>query len=250
MNLPSVQLAQAADELTQRLADLGSEERAAWDRDYLHSEMTHLGVPLPELRRAVSAVRRALPPLTRDDVVALAGLLWRGTVYDHRQAAVQLLAQQARLLTPADLPTLEAMLRAARTWALVDTLAVHVAGRITLQHREAVGAVIDGWAGDEDFWIRRSALLVLLPGIRADTPDLERLDRYAEAMVGESEFFVRKAIGWVLRETSRSDDRFVTAWVEARIDRVSGVTLREAVRHLPAADRDRLTRAYRQAHGR
>ncbi|MGW2859024.1 DNA alkylation repair protein [Streptomyces sp. NPDC001205] len=68
-------------------------------------------------------------------------------------------------------------------------------------------------------------------------------------MVDETEFFIRKAIGWVLRETSRRDSRFVTAWVEPRIDRISGVTLREAVRRLGDADRTRLLDAYRRAHG-
>ncbi|MFE9559128.1 DNA alkylation repair protein [Streptomyces sp. NPDC006703] len=249
MSLPHSRLTEAADQLTEQLARLGTPQRAAWDRDYLHSDLVHLGVPIPYLRRAVKTTSRNLRSLTRSDVLALADLLWTSDVYEHRQAAVHLLTRHTDLLTPADLVTVEAMLRAARTWALVDTLAVHGAGAMTLQHQETAGTVLDRWAIDQDFWLRRTALLALLPGIRADAADLERLSRYADAMLEEPEFFIRKAIGWVLRETSRRDHHFVTAWVESRIDRISGVTLREAVRHLHDTDRTRLINAYRRIRG-
>ncbi|WP_189389624.1 DNA alkylation repair protein [Streptomyces sp. SDr-06] len=249
MSLSHARLAEAADQLTEQLARLGTPRRAAWDRDYLRSDLVHLGVAIPDLRRAVNATRRRLPPPTRADALALADLLWTSSVYEHRQAAVHLLTHDAALLTPADLVTVEAMVRAAHTWALVDTLAIHAAGAIMLQNGEAAGVALDRWAVDTDFWLRRSALLALIPGIRAAEPDLKRLGSYADAMVDETEFFIRKAIGWVLRETSRRDSRFVTAWVEPRIDRISGVTLREAVRRLGDADRTRLLDAYRRAHG-
>ncbi|MFI9244116.1 DNA alkylation repair protein [Streptomyces sp. NPDC053086] len=62
------------------------------------------------------------------------------------------------------------MLRGARTWALVDTLAVHGAGAITLQHKEAAGTVLDRWAIDQDFWLRRSALLCAKRSAAFTTP--------------------------------------------------------------------------------
>ncbi|MEU7062892.1 DNA alkylation repair protein [Streptomyces sp. NPDC046161] len=244
MSLPHHRLAEAAEQLTEQLARLGTPERAAWDRDYLHSDLTHLGVTIPDLRRVVTTARRSLPPPTRTDALTLGGLLWSSEVYEHRQAAVHVLTQHATLLVPSDLDIIETMLRTARTWALVDTLAVHAAGVIAVRHPDDTGRVLDQWATDHDMWIRRSALLALLPGIRTDSADLGRLDRYADAMLDEREFFIRKAIGWALRETSRRSPGFVTAWVEARIDRVSGVTLREAARRLEAEERTRLTAAY------
>jgi 3-methyladenine DNA glycosylase AlkD len=74
---------------------------------------------------------------------------------------------------------------------------------------------------------------------------VERFLRYADAMLDEREFFIRKAIGWVLRELARGRPELVVDWLTPRIARVSGVTLREAVRHLPAPDRDALVAAYR-----
>ncbi len=105
---------------------------------------------------------------------------------------------------------------------------------------------IDGWAADADFWVRRSALLALLPGIRAGRPDLPRFEAYAASMLGESEFFIRKAIGWTAREISKRDPEWVAAWTAAHARAMSGVTFREAIRRLPAAAAEEL-RALREA---
>jgi 3-methyladenine DNA glycosylase AlkD len=116
----------------------------------------------------------------------------------------------------------------------VDGLACNVAGEIAL-HDPRSWPLIDAWAVDGDFWVRRSALLALLRGIRANRPDLPRFTRYAEPMLAEREFFIRKAIGWVLREISRRDPVWVASWTELHLAGMSGVTFREAVRRLPAS---------------
>jgi 3-methyladenine DNA glycosylase AlkD len=145
-------------------------------------------------------------------------------------------------LAASDLAVLERLLRESRTWAYVDGLAGNVAGEIALRDPAGAWPVIDGWAADDDFWVRRSALLSLLRGIRAGTPDLARFTGYAESMLAEKEFFIRKAIGWVLREISRRDQAWVARWTEAHVAEMSGVTFREAVRRLPADEAERLKR--------
>jgi 3-methyladenine DNA glycosylase AlkD len=172
-------------------------------------------------------------------MVAWAVALWRAPVHERRMAAAEILTLAAPRLGAADLATVERLLRQSGTWALVDGLAVNVAGAIALRDPQA-WPVVDGWATDVDFWLRRSALLALLPGVRAGRPDLARFTRYAEAMLAEREFFVRKAIGWVLREISRRDPDWVARWTQDHLAEMSGVTFREAVRRLPAVDADRL----------
>jgi 3-methyladenine DNA glycosylase AlkD len=97
-------------------------------------------------------------------------------------------------------------------------------------------------SADDDFWIRRSALLALLSGLRRGEGDFERFSRYADAMLDEKEFFIRKAIGWVLRDTGRKRPKLVRDWLAPRLARVSGVTLREAVKPLSAEDRELFAR--------
>ena len=104
---------------------------------------------------------------------------------------------------------------------------------------------MDRWAGDDDFWIRRSSLLCELRPIRSGEP-LSRFVARADPMLEEQEFFIRKAIGWVLREAGKRRPDDVLAWLAPRTHRASGVTMREAVKYLAAADAERLMQAYRE----
>ena len=88
-------------------------------------------------------------------------------------------------------------------------------------------------------------MLALLLSLRDGAGDWNRFARYADRMLEEKEFFIRKAIGWILRETAKRRPELVVEFVEARIDRIAGLTLREAVRHLDPPQRDRLMAAYR-----
>ena len=105
--------------------------------------------------------------------------------------------------------------------------------------------MLDRWATDPDFWIRRSSLLAELRPLRAGG-DLAPFLRRADAMLDEKEFFIRKAIGWVLREVGKRRPSEVVAWLAPRTHRASGVTMREAVKYLPSEDADRLSKAYRE----
>jgi 3-methyladenine DNA glycosylase AlkD len=145
--------------------------------------------------------------------------------------AVELLDICRDRLTPADLPVLEQFLRESRTWALVDGLAASVVGHLVERHPE-LGPTLDRWAGDPDFWIRRSALLALLVPLRRGGGDFERFSHYADSMLDDTEFFVRKALGWVLRDTARKRPDLVYEWVLPRAGRLSGVAIREAVKPL------------------
>jgi 3-methyladenine DNA glycosylase AlkD len=241
--------AAVADAVIAALRPLGRPERAAQEKRYLKSDLDFLGVTLPEVRRVVITASRRHPDLTRDELVAWALALWDDALWERRIAAVEVLSLRVRALSAADLATVEELIRAGAGWALVDPLAANVAGHIALKHPDAWQR-IDAWSLDEDFWVRRAALLSLLAGIRTGQPDLARFDRYATPMLGEKEFFIRKAIGWVLREISKSDPGYVTAWTERHVREMSGVTFREAIRRLPAGEAARLAAAsqLRQAH--
>jgi 3-methyladenine DNA glycosylase AlkD len=233
----------AADALEAELRAQGDPARAASEKRYLKSRLRFHGVTLPQLERTVRAFTVAQPIADREALTALAAALWEGPVHERRMAAVVLLERHRQLLTPDDLPLLERLIRESRTWAYVDALAANVVGPLCAG-AAGTGQVLDRWALDPDFWVRRSALLSQLRPVRDGAP-LDRFLRYADGMLDEREFFIRKAIGWVLREAGRTRPGEVTAWLAERIDRVSGVTLREAVKHLPEEDARRLRAAYR-----
>ena len=169
--------------------------------------------------------------LDHDSVVALAELLWSVPVHERRMAAVDTLEFRTSLLGPRDLTLLERLLREARTWALVDALAINVVGEIVCTD-PAAARTLDRWVTDRDFWLRRAALLALIRGIRAGEPDLARIERFSDALLAEKEFFIRKAIGWLLRELAKKDPQWVVGFLEPRRDRASGLTVREALKPL------------------
>jgi 3-methyladenine DNA glycosylase AlkD len=231
----------AAADIVRALTPLGTQERAAQEKRYLKSDLEFLGVTVPDTRRVVVAAARQHPASDSAQAVAWALALWHEPVYERRLAAVEVLRLNTHLLEPADVATIEALIREARTWALVDPLAGDIVGRVALNY-PAIWSLIDAWPLDDDFWVRRSALLSLLPGIRAGRPDLARFDRYATAMLAEKEFFIRKAIGWVLREISKKDPAYVAEYTGQHITAMSGVTFREAIRRLPGHDAARLVK--------
>jgi 3-methyladenine DNA glycosylase AlkD len=235
----------AAARVVEAMLPLASPVRAAQAKSYLKSDLDFLGVTVPEIRRAVVAAARSYPRLGRDDAVAWARALCRPPVHERRTAAIEVLRLYQGELSPADLGLVEAWVRVAHGWAYVDPLAGDIAGPIARRHQQAWPR-IDAWARDEDFWVRRSALLTLLAGIRAGQPDLGRFERYATPMLAEKEFFIAKAIGWVLRETSKKNPAYVAAWTGRHLDKMSGVTFREAVRRLPETQAAQLRDAYRQ----
>ena len=234
-----------AGQITAELRAAGSAQRAASEQNYLKSTLEFSGTTVPATRAIVLTWRRAHPDLTGSRLTSFAAALWDGPLFECRLAAVILLTDRRALLEPRDVALVEELLRTSDTWALVDGLAADVMGSLVQRFPELL-ATLDRWATDDNFWIRRSAMLALLvPLRRGDTAQFERFAGYADAMLAEREFFIRKAIGWVLRETAKRQPDLVAAWLTPRASRASGVTMREAVRWLPTDQRDALLATYR-----
>jgi 3-methyladenine DNA glycosylase AlkD len=234
--------ARRAKEIEADLARLGSSERAANERKYLKSDMRFLGATLADIRRVAKAAS-ADPKLDRAATLRLVEALWREPVFERRMVASLLLEFHAADLRSEDLRLIERLIRESKTWALVDVLSGDVVGEIG--SRLKIRRTLDRWARDEDFWIRRSSLLAELKPLKHGAP-FEPFARRADAMLDETEFFIRKAIGWVLRETSKRRPDEVYAWIAPRTDRASGVTMREAVKYLDADRASRLMQAYKE----
>jgi 3-methyladenine DNA glycosylase AlkD len=205
--------------------------RARGAKAYLKSGWAFIGIATPVFRRAIKTELAATPIGDRETLLATVSSLWAHEVFELRAAAVELLDMHGALLCPADLALVERLIRGSHTWALVDGLAAHVAGSLVERH-PTLARTLDRWARDPDFWVRRSAMLALLLPLRRGGGDFDRFARYADAMLDEREYFIRKAIGWVLREVSKKRPALVADWLAPRMDRASGVTRREAVKYL------------------
>jgi 3-methyladenine DNA glycosylase AlkD len=240
-----VDLIRPIERLEERLRAVASPERAEGEKRYLKSDLDFLGATVWQIRSAVKDVAGEHQKIGHDDLVRLVEALWTEPVFERRMASVFLLDRFADRLCAADLPLLERLVRESLTWALVDALAGDVLGRLVEGDTDRVTPVMDRWATDEDFWIRRASLLAELRPIRHGAT-FERFLRRADAMLDEREFFIRKAIGWVLREASKKRPGEVAAWIAPRTHRASGVTMREVVKYLAPSEANRLMTAYRE----
>jgi 3-methyladenine DNA glycosylase AlkD len=223
-----------AEEIFETLRELGTAHRAAAERAYLKSSLRHLGVPVPTVRKVVRTWVRRHPVITSDDVFRVADDLWGRPVHETRVAAIELLAAVPGAVTAVRLPWLEARLRECGTWALVDPLSGTVVADLAFRDPESVLPVLDRWVTDDDFWVRRGAVLSMRSLLRHGD-QLDRLFNYAEQLLPETEFFIRKVLGWVLREVAPRHSREVSAWLREHMAEMNLVTLREPLRKLPDA---------------
>jgi 3-methyladenine DNA glycosylase AlkD len=221
--------------LRAQISEFATPHRAAAERAYLKSTLVHLGAPVPDVRRVVRAWVRRHPSLTHPQLFEMADALWAAPVHELRLAAVELLVALPRLVRADDLAWLDVHLRDCRTWALVDPLAGVVVAELAMREREPTLAVTERWVRDADFWVRRSAMLSLRSLLRHGD-ELDRCFAYAEVLLPEQEFFIRKAIGWVLREVAPRHQREVSAWLREHMAEMNLVTLREPLRKLADAD--------------
>ena len=214
----------------------GTPARAAGSKAYLRSDLRFYGTTMSDIRGAASDFARSHPDLSRGELRKIVDELWSTDVFELRSGGVALLSKCSALLGERDLPWLLGFVRKSNTWAHVDWLATDVIGGVVGESKTALRR-LPVWARDENFWVRRTALLTQLRPLSHEAGDFALFARLAAPMLGEREFFIRKAIGWVLREVSKKRPKLVYEFLREHRDEVSGLTLREGAKYLPAAQR-------------
>jgi len=220
----------------------GSEARAAGAKAYLKSNLAFIGADTPTVRRLGKALAVRVKAADDEPLRALVNALWRTRVHEMRAVAIALLELRVEALGADDLALLERLLRESQSWAYIDWLSTKVLSPMLLRV-DAVRLALPRWAADGDFWIRRTALLTLMPPLVRRQVPFSAFAALAVPMLGEKEFFIRKAIGWVLRAVSKKDPATVAAFLRAHRADVSGLTMREGAKYLPARDRKALLAA-------
>jgi 3-methyladenine DNA glycosylase AlkD len=202
---------------------------------YMRSEMPFLGVPRPP-RRTLELRLVAERPLSSPGALEHAArTLWDEAAYrEERYLALALTGHRryARWLTPDFLPLYHHWVVDGAWWDYVDEIANRRVGSLLRSHPRQLEPEIRRWAASEDRWLRRTAIICQL-GAREHT-DTQLLADCIEAAAGDPDFFLRKGIGWALRQYARTDPAWVLAFVDAH-PRLSPLSRREALKHLRRA---------------
>jgi 3-methyladenine DNA glycosylase AlkD len=199
---------------------------------YMRNQFPFLGIGTPA-RRALLRATLTAPDARRIDrvqLLALVGSLWDKPEREYQYAACDLLVRGVKVLTTADLPAIETCIISKSWWDTVDALATSVVGPIVLADRESGDRTIDRWIASDDVWLARAAILHQNKWKAAT--DEPRLFSLCLARSSDSEFFLRKAIGWALREYSRTAPEAVRSFVAEHDEQLSGLSKREGLKRL------------------
>jgi len=199
----------------------------------MKSAMPYRGVTLPEVRRVAKAALKEHPLHDQSDLIATVIALWDDAEYREERYAALTVLQVPKHRNWRDLtllPLYEHLVITGRWWDLVDDLASHSIGELLRAYPTELAPVMREWAANDDLWRRRAALVCQV-GAKSET-DPELLADIIMAAVGERDFFVRKGIGWALRDYARADPDWVRAFVAGHADVLSPLSIREATKHL------------------
>ncbi|MFJ2886171.1 DNA alkylation repair protein [Streptomyces sp. NPDC087305] len=219
------------ERLTVTYAAEADPERAASVRAYMKDVAPFLGLTTP-LRRALSrTVLEGTPRPDEADCTAIALRCWELPEREYQYFAVDYLRRHVRQCTSGFLPVARYLVSTVPWWDTVDALASHVVGGLVAADPKLVGDM-DAWIVDEDMWVARTALLHQLR--YKERTDTERLFAYCLRQSGHPDFFIRKAIGWCLREYAKTDPEAVRGFLAREKGRFAPLSVREALKNIGA----------------
>lgn len=221
-------------ELVARFRAAANPTRAKSQQAYMKTTMAFWGISNGDLQKICREVFVHHPVTTKEDWLAVAQHLWRKA--DHREewfAAIEWTGiRAARAWQQADvLPLYEEMITSSSWWDTVDTLAAHRVGTLLKNDPRKLRPLLLRWSKDEHLWKQRTAILSQLT-FKEET-DLDLLFATMLPSLERKEFWLRKAIGWALRQQARINEAEVLAFVREHKAVLSGLTKREALKHYP-----------------
>jgi len=197
---------------------------------YMKSETPFLGVSSPDVRAVAKAAAQRFPVTTRAAYERNVLALWRLPHREEKRAAIAVARHYRAFVTAESLELYERLVCEGAWWDYVDEIAVHLVGEALLKDPDAAWPVIDGWIDDDAMWLRRTAILCQnRHNLRTDQA---RLFDYCLRRADEREFFIRKAIGWALRQYAYTEPDAVRRFIDAHGARLSPLSVREAAKNL------------------
>ncbi|MFE7645973.1 DNA alkylation repair protein [Streptomyces phaeoluteigriseus] len=228
---PSALADTVLERLTAAYAAAADPARATAMRAYMKDVAPFLGIPTPERRALSRSVLAGLPRPGEADCTAVGLRCWALPEREYHYFAVDYLRRYAGRCSSTFLPVARRLITTVSWWDTVDLLAVHVVGPLVAADPRLT-AEMDAWITDDDLWVARTALLHQL-GYK-DRTDADRLFGYCLRQSGHPDFFVRKAIGWCLREYAKTDPDAVRAFLARERGRFAPLTVREALKNIGA----------------
>ncbi|GAB5411846.1 MAG: DNA alkylation repair protein [Chlamydiales bacterium] len=203
------------------------------DRIWMEGYMRHLfpfyGVKSQPRKEIVKTSLKQFPIQSKGELITILEKLWNEKKREFHHVAMDLGERYHKLFEADSLSFFEVMIRKNSWWDSIDRIAPTLVGLLLQKYPELLPEM-DRWIEDENMWIRRSALIYQLK--YKEKTDKERLFSFCKSRMHEEEFFIRKAIGWVLRQYARTNPESVREFIEKNRSELSSLSFREASKYL------------------
>ena len=214
-------------EVRKRFEENADPENAVKMAKYMRNRFIFYGIPTPKRKKLY---RDFLKEEKRNKIIDW-GFLDQCYDDEHREfqyLVTDYLSELNSLLTYDDIPAIRKYIDRKQWWDTIDSLD-QVIGKIGLRD-ERVDALMQEWSTDEDFWVRRIAIDHQL--LRKDKTNTVLLEKIIVNNFGSDEFFINKAIGWSLRDYSKTDSEWVRDFIERYRNRMDKLSIREAGKYI------------------
>jgi 3-methyladenine DNA glycosylase AlkD len=221
--------------------------RAQKEKAYLYSDLVHFGITATEMGNYFKSIKKKIDSLEKPKWVELLLNLWKQDSYEEKMLGLFVLNEHKQELTPEDRKLIEKLMRESKGWAFLDSFIIQVMPELLKKYPITYEWLKD-WIKEDDFWVRRSALLAQLLFFRKNEAcDKNLFFKMAESQLDEkwidsiykstqdrarARFFIRKAIGWCLRDMSAKDPEGVIQFLNKNKNMLSGLSYREGSRKL------------------
>jgi 3-methyladenine DNA glycosylase AlkD len=213
-----------------RLAAVADSAKAAPMAAYMKTDQPFYGVQKPGRTTIFNEMIDRFAPSDRDDYRSAVLALWGQPHREEQYLAIGYAKAFPRYITLSSVPLYRRLIVEGAWWDFVDDIATSLVGSVLRNQRDAMTPKIRAWIDDRDLWLRRTAIIDQL-GHKEATDESLLFDACA-ARLGEQEFFIRKAIGWALRDYARTNPTAVRRFVLDHRGEMSGLSFREAAKHL------------------
>jgi 3-methyladenine DNA glycosylase AlkD len=213
-----------------RLSEQADPARASAMAAYMKTTMPFYGVSAAVRRMIGRELSERFPPADRDAYERSVLSLWELPHREEKYLAIDYAKAFPPMVTAAELPLYRRLVVEGAWWDFVDDIAVHLVGHIVRNEPDVAWPVVDEWIDDPEMWLRRTAILSQNRSRLAT--DARRLFDFCLRRAHEREFFIRKAIGWALRDYTRTNPDEVRRFLDEHGDELSPLSVREASKHL------------------
>lgn len=214
----------------ERFAALADADKAGPMAAYMKTEMPFYGIQKPDRIPVYREMKAKFVPQDREQYERAVLALWKLPHREEKYAAIEYAKQNTKLVRADSLPMYLRLVREGAWWDFVDDIAINLVGHAYLADRDVVRNQVESWVSDSDMWIRRTALIC--HNHHREKTDSKQLFDHCLRLADEKEFFIRKAIGWALREYSYANPDGVRAFLTKNRGKLSPLSYNEGCKRL------------------